>query len=66
MCALQGYAMPLQIARGLHIRLYARAFVFAEHSNSRCGLHDDACTGLTRAQRTHTYACMFVMDGPGQ
>jgi hypothetical protein len=34
-CSLQGYAMPLQIARGLHIRLYARAFVFAEHNNSR-------------------------------
>ncbi|KAF6266801.1 neutral ceramidase [Scenedesmus sp. NREL 46B-D3] len=32
---LMGYAMPLQIARGLHIRLYARAFVFAESSNNR-------------------------------
>lgn len=29
-CSLQGYANPGQTARGLHTRLYARAFIFAQ------------------------------------
>eukprot|EP00878_Enallax_costatus_P021281 GHUV01022525.1.p1 GENE.GHUV01022525.1~~GHUV01022525.1.p1 ORF type:complete len:471 (+),score=127.42 GHUV01022525.1:127-1539(+) len=32
---LMGYAMPLQIARGLHTRLFARAYIFAEPENDR-------------------------------
>ncbi|GLI66734.1 hypothetical protein VaNZ11_010675, partial [Volvox africanus] len=32
---LMGYANPMQTAQGLHTRLFARAFVFAEQANPR-------------------------------
>lgn len=53
------YANPGQTAQGLHMRIYARAFIFAEEANPRCS----AGAGLHR-QLYSTYACVGIDQAP--